>query len=1732
MTTPTLGELVEVAEVDTVVRLDGPGRRLGELVLTGDVVDSLSAVLAGASGSTGAGFFVVGPFGSGKSHFLAALGELVTDPLAAGGLPGWDASLRHRAAGARASLAIGVPLVEYRAEARLEDVVARRAWRALHREPAPTGADRSETWDGLLASAQAQGHAGVAILLDELSEFLRAKQGAELTEDLRFLQFLGEWAGARPVLVAAALQESIEEVANVSQRELARIRDRYRPGLTLSMRHVEDLVRGRLVRLRPGAEQWVTLAQAELEAAFPASRVEPDAFARCYPLHPDTLGLLEGLRFVLSQQRGVVDFVCRQLRTDLGRPYDHLVTPDQVYDHFRERLHERHETARLADTVVPYFERAAPELLDSDDVDLALRAVKLCCLLAASPLERPRTAAELAGMLQARVSDLEPAANVSYLEQAVLAPLARRGAYLIADPGPPVTYRVEVGADAALVAEGRVAQARSELSPDDRRVIATLVKLGSLPALPLQVLAEVGTARREMLWHNTLRSVVVGTGRVLEMTPADAEAMVSRAATAGAEGCLLVAEVEGSEGQEAAARARALTGATDRLTVWAPAVPSAEEQSTMLDFRARVMVAEAALRAGDGEVAELLARSADADAAQGRELLRRLYFDGEVIHGGASVERAVLDLPSLSGLPFERQLPSLVDPLLSGLHPLHRQVAPRGELVGERLVRRLVHEVIAVGRLSAAAMARGQLRPLIEGYLVPLGLARVRADGATVAPDPVKSLATGEVLRLVGDAGPVTATDVAAGLADGPLGLTAPESVLVINACVQAGLVELRRGRSRLEEPFVAVSGADRLYPGELVDPAVRVATAGLAPITGTGPFDPWSTEIQRASWHAARAWLEARREDVAQARAGLASARDIPALGGADTGAVLGDARAVAAVLEACPADSAPAVGLAKLAGAVADGPALLAAAGRLAALARFLRDDLRRLDEAAAYLTHPDLAVPDDDAALASLRDSAIGLLAETFALAAAERTGEVFAALREFRGAYAAAYVEAHDRFYAAVDRARAEPVRSSPAYRALRALSAVGAVAVPDDRVKVDRALVAALPVPCRRRVDMELAWKPRCACGLPLGAEPPVLDAAALVAIAERGVGQYLVELGRPETLDRLGTAAADLDALGRDGLASSVRSLAALAADGDAAPDRVAGVLGGEDGEDLSGVLRDVLTGGQLIVTRDLADLREDLIGRRYPKRRLLDLLAAWVDPAGDLPGSGFVEVADSTDSSGGTRLGTGPEVSTGAEPSLGPTAPGERRRPSATITFVGERFPGLSPLLPDHQGADAFWLAAWWTGRASPPSWLPSRLLAETVLLGTASLAAIQVPEVRAELADLDSRIRPGSVLGEELAAAMALGDLPKREVAAALTAETLLRHPVRLAANELLRRVPGDWPLAGQIAPSGGPSLAAAIDAHHALVCAEELAALACCLEAAGHLAELERRLADTSGAELVAEIYPSHYAPVAALISQADAAAAGESLIDTSALDAVRSAAGRLLRAAEDRLVEHANAGFPDNLPVWDIGRSLVQPLLTQHNRVAVLLIDAMRADLAARVGEVLSRMFPRRPLSRHWAVLPAPTRTVEAVAALSWGRPVPAGSAGQHPDSGQVPFSHLGFEAVTLVGADRDHNAAALQDLWTSGPPISVAVATSVDERLHRTSADVAALLDEACTGLRHRVLPSLTSIPRWVPIVVLADHGFRENPTWGRGPEGRYTHGGTSLEECVVPVLVLGPQPPT
>jgi energy-coupling factor transporter ATP-binding protein EcfA2 len=1245
----TIADVVEVVPVDTVVRLDGRGGRLAELVLTGDVTASLTAIAQAACGGGGA-FFLVGHFGSGKSHLLAALAELIGTANGVRALPAaWGPAISGAVRELPPGLAVAVPLVEYRSGAVLEDVVVARLRAALGSFASDPGkgegdasaVDRRATWDALAASWTAAGYGTVLIALDELSEFLRAKRGPALVEDLRFLQFLGEWAAGQRVTVVAALQESIEEVANVSQRELSRIRDRYRT-LGLSMRHVEDLVRGRLLRLRPGGEALVEQAYQAIRQAFPGWEVPPEHFARCYPVHPATLSLLEGLRFVFSQQRGVVDFLSRQMLGDRSagiapwseRGYTELLTPDRIFDHFRPRLRERSETHQFAETVVPYWERAVGEVFDNPgDAELALRAAKLLALLAASPLERERTGRELAHLLLQRVSSIDPQINVTYLEREVLQPLAARGAYIVATPSTPPAYTVKLEANAAEEALTRTKQARAELAAGDRRVVRSLIALGSTSGLPLELLANAGPAVRDVMWQRTRRRLLVVLTRLPELTAEEAQRLVEQARAKQAEGVLIVAEPElgsetggtatGASADLPASHARSIVAAVASVAVWVPRLLRTDEEEAVLEIEARRRALAQAKAEERASLVELLGRMGGNDTARAGEVLRHAYFGGTLALPPAV--RPTTDLPALAGLPFERVLANVADPLLVALHPRHREIASLDEELTTRSLQRLVTEVIPQLPIGLAAADHGRLRPLIEGHLKPLGLARRTVDAWVIPADAARGPVVAEVLRLVGD-GAAPAPEVVQALADGPFGLTPGESLLVLNVCARAGLLEIRRGRSQVTGAYDEVRPGDLLGAGELVEPAVREALSSLAGLMNLGDLVPWNTGVQTASWNRAQAWLGVRAVDVGHVREGLADLSLNPRFAGIDCSAFGHDLDTVAGAIAACPTSAEPLEGLRALAGLAGSASTLKPASRRLATAADFFRRTYPQVASGLAYLDQPDLVLPPDAGPLIALRDKAHRLAADLPALVLEDRGGELLDTLSEFRRQYTSVYREAHDRFHRASRTQIAESFRHGPTYRALSALGSIPAISVPHDKIAVDRALSAVAPAPCPLRAESELLWRPRCSCGFTLGDMAPEADLEAVAALARTGVAEHLAELGRQEHRSRLESAVADLHSLGREALAADLRRLLAYAELPEAADDEgIIQVLAGGVGQ----VVQDVLAGGQLVVRRNLAALRDDLAGRRYPKRRLLELLAAWVDPSGDLAPGSYLEILD-----------------------------------------------------------------------------------------------------------------------------------------------------------------------------------------------------------------------------------------------------------------------------------------------------------------------------------------------------------------------------------------------------------------------------------------------------------------------------------------------------------------------
>jgi energy-coupling factor transporter ATP-binding protein EcfA2 len=373
---PLIKDLINLPEIKTVIQLsDLQDERLKRFltqsfVLTQEVTFGLNHLLKSFSAGEGRGCFIQGNFGSGKSHFLTVLSLLLSYSESWEPLIKQDSTFdnfRNELVKKR-YLTLNISLVEHGGREYLEEIVLKELSGCIKQNSLPPlvqKESRKETFETAKEELKRTGVDGLVILIDELSEFLKSKPDSRrFNEDVRFLQFLGEIASGFPLWVVATLQERIEETGEITQEVFNKIKDRYPLRFSLGSSHIEELVSARLVEKKPEAHDLLINLFNQIKEAFPTFPFSQDLFLSLYPVHPAAIRLLDNLKTLFSQQRGVVDFIHYQIRGDASRkiegmlnlPINCLLTPDAVFDHFRYRIKEMIETNPFHDIVFKFYE--------------------------------------------------------------------------------------------------------------------------------------------------------------------------------------------------------------------------------------------------------------------------------------------------------------------------------------------------------------------------------------------------------------------------------------------------------------------------------------------------------------------------------------------------------------------------------------------------------------------------------------------------------------------------------------------------------------------------------------------------------------------------------------------------------------------------------------------------------------------------------------------------------------------------------------------------------------------------------------------------------------------------------------------------------------------------------------------------------------------------------------------------------------------------------------------------------------------------------------------------------------------------------------------------------------------------------------------------------------------------------------------------------------------------------
>lgn len=1770
---PTVGDLITVRPLRPVVQLADLEEStlrdslVEDFVVTGEVEKALGVVLDSIRSNRGSGFFLQGSFGSGKSHFLLVLARVLSDADTAAKMA---RKVGGEAPGGR-SLVIPISLVEHRAEGRLEDAVARavaarvrdelglklwpspsaemlaemrqrirRDYRHELREflespdgrgldehtfftgsPAPLALfvdryrlpyrlrfDRTELWEEI-SRALAQDGLRLVLLVDELSEFLRSKPDARsFNEDIRFLQFLGEAGERMRLWVVASLQEWIEETGEIRQEVFNKIKDRYPARLVLSGAHLGELVKRRIAPKKEGAAEVIGRLHRELRGALPGFDVGREEFHDLYPVHPATFQLLDDLRALFSQHRGAMDFLSariagderRKVRGILTEPAGTLVTADQILEHFEDRIRETVEYQPYLDVVYRYWRQEIERVIpDVSEQTVALRALAVLILAGLAPVERPYSVKRLTVLLLHRITSIDARANAEHLRE-ILLRMTREGAYLEHEPAEDILddiFRVRLQADVNVLISKKLKAAEKDALAEGAAALRRVSGLLTDPALPMASWRELEPTEVEIRWQNTRRRGYFIFGDPIDLGQERFRELFSSLRDGEPDFLVMLVAPWAASGAREWVEERLApllddsTGLAVRLWIPAPA----RELSSLQSALGRALLLER-VRSDAGPVAESMAErlgsQLEAAGGQVRELVRGLYLNGRIVCARGTDELH----PGNMGLQeFNALLERIAGRGLAARFPAHESIAPRGEVPILPRLDSLLDSFFRQGLLPRTALRIDQL--VVQSYLMPLGLARQSRDGLILHAEPQRSPVLRDLMESLGE-GPEPLEAVSHRLRKGRYGMALDPLRLLLLAGAYSGQLRLFGDKAplRLEElraahvtRIRAVSRGEVL--GEREQEEVRDIFFLDEKLRSRKPF---SNSLQEQLWAGMKEFRRGTEAELSELEGLLGRKGEFPALkeAGFDAAGLRERSQRVGQLLREIKVSYPSREGLEGFLRAAREEPYFAEQYFELQDALGFLRGPVDEFLRSAAYAAEASTALGD----ATGLWEPAARALEDLRAALSSspphrpENLSRRQAALEGFLGTYLPLYREAHDRSRSPM---RFRPYRAlleNRTFRLLRALAGIERLSAGNELVALNRRLDAVLRRECADFSVEALRVKPVCRCGFrPVDAEAEELaPTSRFLSEAEAALSRVLGELEAPGMRERLTAHVNALRSVGNHDAAQALTSLMEVT-------ER--GLQGEEDAKALEEqldrsmlrLIQDALGGRVLSVERSLASLAERIAGRSLSREKLLAAVEDWIR-GDDAPGADvLIRITGDIAAAGTPREG----------------APREGSVP-ALASWLEEHRPELSGKL---------------SSGSLKPAALPLLLWAEELGIPQVrldGLPRIELPAApeRGELTALAREVRAGSAQAFSECVHQAERTLLDVEDWAGLARRLELPAGSRAAADLIQQSgIFGgfqSW-LAGEIAHSlheGGPipGCLASLppDAFAAAAPLRELAALE----------KVRRKLARSGTPEDAQGFEESLRGDLGDLLYHLTLFEGGcaERGVDLGVHRATRVVGDELARW------EAAFAGVltrGDSLKVLRIeslASRWAQGIVAAFKPPEVLwvLVDGMRQDVWRHLKEsflpdvrghfrVLEETFT-------WARLPTTTETQ-----LQWlSNPLGRG------------------ELVSMESVIPREEYLRRRSTGGSGAAAGCIVKLDfIDHKVHTFRESLYEFFREARIGAEIHLQGLLEALPEGAIVIVFADHGFREDPSFDprrRYESTRYTHGGGHFLEVMAPAAAL------
>jgi hypothetical protein len=248
-------------------------------------------------------------------------------------------------------------------------------------------------------------------------------------------------------------------------------------------------------------------------------------------------------------------------------------------------------------------------------------------------------------------------------------------------------------------------------------------------------------------------------------------------------------------------------------------------------------------------------------------------------------------------------------------------------------------------------------------------------------------------------------------------------------------------------------------------------------------------------------------------------------------------------------------------------------------------------------------------DYALLRQMREEILAFYSEAPSAFPNKEWGELYEKFKHFQENYKKVYVSAHHKARGGSQFEPYERLRQSKRYRLLKRLDQLEMISVEHNRRTIDQALSSVLLHRCLRTPQDDLQGQPVCSCGFRLGERSAFKPLREIERDMDLGIMETLEALQAPAVQERILPFLEGLDLVGKKTEANAIRELLNVR-------PRDEELIAGMDRFLTPQVVQNIneaFRGKVVVVKRDLDQLYQSLVHRKYTLTQLRKILKEWL---------------------------------------------------------------------------------------------------------------------------------------------------------------------------------------------------------------------------------------------------------------------------------------------------------------------------------------------------------------------------------------------------------------------------------------------------------------------------------------------------------------------------------------